>query len=507
MRITRARLALLVCLGAGFAASPFGCSAGTTDDEGGEDPTSTTGTNAGGNGGATNTGPTGSTNNQGGGFVTSGGGEGGQGGSIVNPCGTECGPVEKCGGINQGIDDDCDGNVDEDCPCGAGESDSCFKGDPSYLDNPLYPTCAPGTMACTENGTWGPCTGGSHADSLDECFAQSVEACHPINSVPFATVDLLTGTGTFSADAIASSFTVECPAGVDPCPMVSNTDFTALQSGEYTVTYTKTVQGGAMDTCEFPLYVGAKGLRVELSWNWGGSGKDIDFHMHRPQATTPWSVGGNSEDCGYANCKAGSFVPTQQAGAPNWFPPANVPPDPVNWYVAPTFEENLCYYAPQGLGMTWSNAMQGCHSPRLDVDNISCDLSVTDPNSGSFCSPENINIDYPPKNEWIRISAFMFSSSPANGLTPNVKIFCDGAQRAELGQYGFNNPEAPIVWDTTQGRKWWMVADVIFKEDECTQECIVRPLYLNDNEVDKLPLYYTEAQATSQFGQPYAPIP
>ena len=81
--------------------------------------------------------------------------------------------------------------------------------------------------------------------------------------------------------------------------------------------------------------------------------------------------------------------------------------------VSPVFEENLCYFAPHGHGAEWAAAMNGCHSPRLDVDNISCDLSVTDPTSSNFCAPENINIDYPPKNEWIRISAFIICSGMA----------------------------------------------------------------------------------------------
>ncbi len=502
MRIHPHRFAMLAGLAGIAFAQPLGCSAGTEDGQSGGGPVTGAGPGSGspqGTGG-------GSTQNVGGGFVTSGGGQGGQGGSIVNPCGTECGPTELCDGVNKGIDDDCDGTVDEDCPCGPGESDSCFKGDPSYLGNPTFPTCQPGTMACTENGDWGPCLGGNHADAIDECFAESTLACHPINAVPFQTVDLFDGTGTFDDDADMSTFTVACPMGVMPCPAVSGvSDFQALQSGEYTVTYTKTV-GMNVESCDFPLYVGARGLRVELSWNWGGSGKDIDFHLHQPSTTTAWAVSGAQQDCGYGNCKAYSFVPTQSPNAPSWFPPGNMPPDPVNWYDAPNDQEDLCYYAPQGYGATWSMAAQGCHSPRLDVDNISCDVTETDPTSFNFCSPENINVDYPPQNEWIRVGAFMFSSFTTPGLTPNVKIYCDGALRAELGSKGFFDPETPIVWDASQARKWWLVADVVFKQDECDSECIVRPLYQNDDAVAKLPVYYTESGLVD-VGPPYAPLP
>ena len=192
---------------------------------------------------------------------------------------------------------------------------------------------------------------------------------------------------------------------------------------------------------------------------------------------------------------------------PKWFPDGNVPPDPVNWYLDPVQNLNSCYFAPRGVGQQWQNYGQGCYNPRLDLDNISCTLSTMDPNSSSFCAPENINVDFPPKNEWFRVGVFMFSSSPPAGITPNIKIFCDGALRSELGDKGFFEPETPITWDATQGRKWWLAADVIFKEDECTSECIVRPLYLNDDANQKLPVYFTETQLANTVGPPYAPIP
>jgi len=110
----------------------------------------------------------------------------------------------------------------------------------------------------------------------------------------------------------------------------------------------------------------------------------------------------------------------------------------------------------------------------------------------------------------MRIGAFMFSSTPANGITPNVKIFCNGQLKADLGTTGFHEPDAPIVWDSTYGRKWWLVADVRFTPgDECTPvDCVVRPLYDNDNaDMLKNPLYYTEDELETNFGLPYAPIP
>ena len=487
---------------AGLFSFVAGCGAGAEDlggfgtgnnDSGGSPPSDGGANNMGGMG-------SGAGNDGGSSFVT--GGMGGEGGSniIPNPCGTKCGLEELCDGINKGLDDDCDGEVDEGCPCKGGQASSCFKGDPSYLNDP---GCNPGTMSCTELGTWGPCNGGNHA-TLDElCYSADQQGCHPINAVPFQTTDLLTGTGNFSNGADSGSFEVTCPPGVNPCPTPSGNDYTALQSGEYTVTYTK-VDNGVESTCEFPLYIGAPGLRVELSWNFADGPFDLDLHMKQPMSTAPWEVFGSSGvDCGYGNCRAGDFIGPFASG-PQWFPPANMPPDPVNWYEDPDYDLNSCYFAPVD-GPTWSGNMGGCHSPRLDLDNISCDELETDPTSSSFCAPENINIDYPPKNEWIRIGVHQYSHFSGGTVFPNVKIFCNGALAADLGTVGFN---APFDWTNAEADndEYWLVADVAFVEDECNStQCVVQPLYTDP--VAQTPVVSQVSIGTAPNGPAYPPLP
>ncbi len=475
------------------------CSAGYEDEVGGSNTGDTKSTGTASDGGAGGTGP--ATTGQGGNNFTTGTGMGGEGGTIMNPCGTQCGPEEICG---DGIDNDCDDFADEDCPCEAGQSSSCFEGDPSYKDSP---GCFPGTMQCIENGTWGPCMGGSHAHQM--CFSSDPLGCHPISAVPFQTTDLKNGTGTFDDNADSEIFTVECPPGVMPCPSVMGaSSYQALQSGEYTVTYTKTVNG-QMEECEFPLYVGARGLRVELTWNYPPAfdSTDLDLHLHEPMTTTPFATSGAPQDCGYANCTAYNFL-NPFGTEPEWFPANNMPPDPVNWYDAPNDQEDLCYYAPQGAGAEWQQfpGPMGCHSPRLDLDNVSCDPSTSDPNSFSYCAPENINVDFPPKDQWMRIAVHYFpGTSSFTGTTyPNVKIFCDGKQAAELGTFGYNSPESPVTWSGAldQG-KMWIVADVLFREDECKSECIVQPIYADD--VQKTPRIVTDG--TTNFAPPYPPLP
>jgi hypothetical protein len=65
---------------------------------------------------------------------------------FINPCGSACGPDELCDIDHLGLDDDCDGQVDEICECSGSQAHFCFKGDPSYH---LTEGCYDGTEKCT----------------------------------------------------------------------------------------------------------------------------------------------------------------------------------------------------------------------------------------------------------------------------------------------------------------------------------------------------------------------
>lgn len=505
-------LVLLVLLGlsAGAAIAP-GCSAGGTSratggagGEGGDGATtsSSSGSNAGGDGGGI--------------FIPDAGGDV----AIdvpMNPCGTKCGAMELCDDFHLGLDDDCDGEADEDCACSTGQVHSCFLGDPSYRD---APGCFDGVEKCSENGKWGPCIGGVHA--TQSCSTNDTVGCHALSSSPFITTDLKKGTGTFSDNAVPGSeiWTVKCPDGVSPCPAVSGAgpqdDFKPLQSGEYTVTYTKSLAGGGTDTCTYPLFVGAPGLRVELSWehDLGGDGVDLDLHLHQPNDTQPWSVGGAPQDCGYGNCTIDAFSGSSIT-APEWFMGGGPPPLPVDWWKDPIFERNNCYFAPRGVGQQWQFEDQGCHNPRLDLDNISCNASISDPDNTEFCAPENINVDYPPQGQWFRVGVHYYDNgSKAYDVHPVVKIFCDGALTAELGSKGYYDPETPIEFASGDGanlpvgNRFWMVADVAFRANagECAAKgCVVKPLYAN--EAVRTPVLTYDDIAESNFGPAYPPAP
>ncbi len=73
---------------------------------------------------------------------------------------------------DDGLDNDCDGSVDEGCPCSAGDQRACW---PHWAAEPAGPPCQKGTQIC--DGTWGPCEGlvlpqpESCAEGGTDCFA------------------------------------------------------------------------------------------------------------------------------------------------------------------------------------------------------------------------------------------------------------------------------------------------------------------------------------------------
>jgi len=515
MRRRRATLlffAITTTLTAGFALAG-GCSANKPNNQGGSGGGGASGGTTAGSGGVTTSTPTG-TGGDGATIILDDGGMDVNNDVQMNPCGTACGDTELCDPDHIGLDDNCNGQVDETCPCAAGQAHSCFKGDPSYVSSP---GCFPGTEKCTENGEWGACVGGVHATDDQQCYLNDQVACHPISAVPFQDVNLKDGTGAFSANAVpgTETWTVTCPQGVNPCPGVAGVnppdDFKPLQSGEYSVTYTKGVAGGGTEMCTYPLFVGAPGLRVELSWehDLGGDGVDLDLHVHQPNNTLPWAISGEPQDCTWSSCTVDDFQ--FGFGAPDWFNGV-APPDPVDWYLDPVFEKNTCYFSPRGKGAEWQALGMGCHNPRLDLDNIFCDPLLSDPNDPSFCAPENVNIDYPPKGEWTRIGVHYFSSHGLNyDVHPTIKVYCDGALAAELGGAGYYDPEQPITFVPSDGagfagNRFWLAADVAFVDSECgTKGCVVKPIY--GDPVAKTPVFLIDSTAEQNFGPDYPPPP
>jgi len=373
----------------------------------------------------------------------------------------QCGPVEIC---DDGLDNNCNGQVDEDCGgCTAGAVKPCFIGPPGRRG---VGACTDGTILCEQIGEftkWGECKGGMSpvaetCDNTDNdcngCADDKLCCTPPINcptssSVPegFPFVPYpMDGTDYYTGQA--SAWRWEVKGG--PCDdVLGNTSFTldgkntsaatlkTTLSGDYKVKMEVDTAKGTL-TCEWVVHFKGPGLRVELCWDTTGMfGTDIDLHLHNPANQTNWFT--TPDDCYYMNCKAGAGT----AWA-NWgYPMSNI----AN-----------CKSTPGGL--TWQ-AMGGCRNPRLDIDNISV--------KGK---PENINVDAPVDGANYRVMVHYYGGSKLTH--PVVNVYCQGEI---LGTYGV----APQVQGFTSGSGYnaglmWRVVDVAAHYAGGVTSCDLSPL-------------------------------
>lgn len=405
-----------------------------------------------------------------------GDGQGGVGGAPPQDvCSPGCGAAELCGGAALGRDEDCDGEVDEGCPCVPGEVAGCFAGDSSALARSPA-TCARGTMACDEDGVWGGCEGGVHA--TDACLALGADDCRPIRALPYARVDLTDGLGDFGDDADTGTWTVTCPEGT-ACfdPSAPGSSFRPLQAGLYEVEYEKVVDG-VPSSCTFPLVVGAPGLRVDLAWDYP-AGTDLDLHVFQPGITGVLDRAGVPYDCTWDNCTVDDFSSEQGV---EWFPLTAPQGEPIAWSLDPVEDENDCYAIPRGLGEQWRTYGRGCHNPRRDLDNVSCDPLMTNPDDPAACVAEGAAIDVMPLGQWTRIGVVDYNGTPNE---PILRVHCDGDMRALLGPEGY---AAPVE---LAGEVGWLAIDVAFVDDGCGgRTCIVAPIVADGGQplIGPLPL-------------------
>ncbi len=382
-----------------------------------------------------------------------------------------------------GLDNDCDGKVDEGCFCDVGETQACFKGKPNQRNVGI---CHDGVQTCVvgsdgKTGVWGDCTGGispkqdvcDNADNDcngcvddDLCCNPPINCAYDIGSaIPF-TDKIINGNQIYDSshlfnDAATATWTWTLTKG--PCDIVLNkTSFTTKGatteaglagdgaastvvsgtglswfkvnfqlSGSYTLHLKVTRTNGEVYECDWIIRVISDGLRIELCWDKTGShssgGYDLDLHLGKNGATadvygTCNDYTGWTEDtaCSYLNCR-----------------------NDDEWNVS-----------GWGYGTTASG-----RNPRLDIDNIS--------DAGK---PENINVDNPNNGDTFRVLVRMYpwdDYSSSAGTHPVVNVYCGGTLRATYGV----SPQYTL----SSGDDSWKVVQVKWVGDVGSDECQLTP--------------------------------
>ncbi len=380
------------------------------------------------------------------------------------PVNDGCGTAEIC---NNGLDDDCDGTVDNGCPCTPGAVESCFAGPPGRRG---IGACVDGTQTCLMTGRWGACQGGigpqpdvcNGEDNL--CNGCSAQRDCPIlcpsdgdprvpDGAPFTDYPLH-GALFYMGPVRSWSWSVQG----GPCDRISarlssftltgrrneTATFAPKLSGDYTVHLRVVTVEGTTLSCDWVVHVRAPGLRVEMCYPESET-EDLDLLLKQPSHTTPWYGPGATandpalDECGWHDCEA-TIRGTLPSGMPVPRADWGYPPSPLS----------ACENGPHGA--EW-RALGFCGDPRLDIDNNLSEASGV---------PENINVDQPGDGETFRIMVQNFTGTVAH---PLVNVYCSGSRVATYGAA----PDQVPRFEGTEGfmgvGAMWRVADVTTHAD------------------------------------------
>ena len=312
-----------------------------------------------------------------------------EGQTCATPVADGCVATETCGNgtddnCNGQIDEGCactPGAV-QSCfrgPPGRRDVGACIDGSQTCSTTGTWGACSGGLSPSTEacDGLDNNCNG--CVDDAPGCGTVAL-ACPDSGNLPEGSpfVDYVIDGSAFFGGAV-QAWSWEVTGG--PCDQLfaTTTGMPAVQSftlagqttstltihptlsGDYTVRVRITAVGGQVYVCTFIIHISNPGLRVELCSDRSGA-TDLDLHVHRPGTTTNWFSG--TDDCNYITCKAGSGT------VANW-----------GYANSPLAE---CSGGPEGSAWT---SLGYCRNPRLDIDSISNNgrpenINVDVPNDG-----------------------------------------------------------------------------------------------------------------------------
>ena len=420
-------------------------------------------------------------------------------GCLKNPDGSPKDVDEKAEGLCNGMDDDCDGKIDEGCTCKAGETQPCFRGKPAERN---VGTCKDGIQNCKISpmradisGTWGECKNDilpsfDKCDKADNncngcadeglCCSPKIDCSYIIEpALPF-TDKLIDGTKIYDPEheyqdadkatwewtltkgscdiilqktsfSLASAIEGVAGAIADAADKITfsgvglskfNVNFQL--SGTYNLHLKITRENGEVYECEWPLKVASNGLRVELCWDKTGAhnsgGYDLDLHLGKNDVTKPETINDGCDDIYFPwGANSACFYYTCKTANYN--------------------NTNAKYpWNVQGWGYNETNSTTP--NPRLDIDNIE-----------EVGKPENINLDNPKENDTFRVLVHLYPwsdySSDASGTNPVVNIYCGGSLKATYGvspQYTLKN-----------NNDSWKVVEIKWMGDPSSDKCELTP--------------------------------